>query len=50
MGIVTSTIGGEGPIPQSAAALPWLRTAPGPQARTAAIQLPSLSRAGRPTA
>ena len=42
--------GGDRPIPQSAAALPWLRTAPGPQARTAAIQRPSRPSAGRPTA
>jgi hypothetical protein len=37
-------------IPQSAAALAWLRTAPSPQARTAAIHLPWRVSSRRPTA
>jgi hypothetical protein len=37
-------------IPQSLAALVWLRTAPGPQASTAAIQIPSLLSPWWPTA
>ena len=38
------------PNPQRAAALPWLSTAPGPEASTAAIQRPRLPSPGRPTA